>query len=62
MHSSSKNVLFSNSVCQITLGIKENAEVSFELWTENPDQKTGLGFVSCHFIYLNAKQNCDMLE
>lgn len=36
-----KNVLFSHSVCQITLDIKENAEVSFELWTENPDQEQG---------------------
>lgn len=29
----------SNSVCQITLDIKDSVEVSFELWIKNPDQK-----------------------
>lgn len=33
--------MFLHLVCKITLDIKENAEVSFELWTKNPDQEQG---------------------
>lgn len=59
MHSRSKNVLFSHLVCKITLDIKKNAEVSFELWTETPDQEQGWDlWAIILFTRLNTAVTC----
>lgn len=62
MHSRSRKILLPNSVCQITLDIKENAEVSFELWMENPDQKQDRDLGAVVLFTTTLKRTLDMLE